>query len=79
MTEPTKITAMNNGPFLVKGPLMVTDAAGNEFQTERKTVALCRCGASTTKPFCDGMHYKTGFQATEKAVGDSRAHAEQAG
>lgn len=79
MTEQAKITAMDNGPFLVRGPLVVTDAKGNEFRTERKTLALCRCGASTTKPFCDGTHSEMGFRAAEKAVSDGRDHDEQAG
>lgn len=79
MTELAKITAMDNGPFLIKGPLTVTDAQGNEFQTERKTVALCRCGESTNKPFCDGAHAEMGFRAQEKAVRDDRNYGEQAG
>lgn len=68
MTEKTKITAMDHGPFLVTGEAIVTDAEGNEFSVERKTVALCRCGGSTNKPFCDGTHSKMAFQAAERAV-----------
>jgi CDGSH-type Zn-finger protein len=63
-----RITTMDNGPFLAKGPLLVTDAEGNEFRVERETVALCRCGGSANEPFCDGAHSKLGFQAAERAV-----------
>lgn len=63
------IVAKKNGPFLVQGPMTLTDADGNEYDvTERKTVALCRCGGSTTKPFCDGTHSRIGFEAAERAV-----------
>ena len=68
MTEKTKITALDDGPFLVKGPVIVVDAEGGEFPSERATVALCRCGGSTKKPFCDGTHSKLGFRAAERAV-----------
>ena len=68
MTERTKITALDDGPFLMRGPAVVVDAEGNEFTSERKTIALCRCGGSTTKPFCDGTHSKLGFRAAERAV-----------
>ena len=68
MAEHTKITALDNGPYLVKGPVLLLDAEGNEFRAERKTVALCRCGRSTNKPFCDGTHSKIGFRAAERAV-----------
>jgi CDGSH-type Zn-finger protein len=66
----TKITALDNGPYLVKGPIVVVDAEGNRFPAERETIALCRCGGSTTKPFCDGTHSKVGFQAAERAVSE---------
>jgi CDGSH-type Zn-finger protein len=66
------ITARENGPYIVQGPVTITDVDGNAYPTERSTVALCRCGGSTTKPFCDGTHSKVGFEAAERAVrGDS--------
>ena len=68
MAEEVKITALDNGPYLVKGPVTITDAEGNQFHVDRETVALCRCGGSTNKPFCDGTHSKTGFQAANRAV-----------
>ncbi len=68
MAEQTKITALDNGPYLVKGPILLLDAEGNEFRAEHATVALCRCGGSTNKPFCDGTHSKAGFRAAERAV-----------
>jgi CDGSH-type Zn-finger protein len=68
MAEHTKITALDNGPYLVKGAILLLDAEGNEFQAERATVALCRCGESAKKPFCDGTHAKVGFRAAERAV-----------
>ncbi len=69
MVEHTKITALDNGPYLVRGPVVLLDAEGNEFRrSEQSTVALCRCGGSTTKPFCDGTHSKIGFRAAQRAV-----------
>ncbi len=68
MAERTKITALDDGPYLVKGPVLLLDAEGNEFRVERATVALCRCGGSATKPFCDGTHSKIGFRAAQRAV-----------
>ena len=71
MAEQTRITALDNGPYLVKGPVLLLDAEGNEFRVERATVALCRCGGSATKPFCDGTHSKIGFQGAVAAVKQS--------
>ncbi len=68
MTEQAKITVRDNGPYLVKGPVLLLDEEGNEFRAERATVALCRCGGSMTKPFCDGTHSKIGFRAAQRAV-----------
>ena len=67
--EPIVITAYENGPYVVQGPLTLRDADGNEYDVEdRSSVALCRCGGSENKPFCDGTHSKIGFQAAERAV-----------
>jgi CDGSH-type Zn-finger protein len=69
MADDTKITPRPNGPYLVSGPVTITDSDGNVYDTAGKPViALCRCGGSTTKPFCDGTHSKIGFAAAEKAV-----------
>ena len=68
------ITVSNNGPYRVTGPARVVDADGNEYDlSAKKRVSLCRCGASTTKPFCDGTHSKLGFQAAERAVREAGA------
>jgi 3-phenylpropionate/trans-cinnamate dioxygenase ferredoxin subunit len=61
------ITIRPTGPYLVQGPIELRDAGGNVLQTG-PTIALCRCGASTTKPFCDGTHSKIGFLAADLAV-----------
>ena len=66
--QPVTITPLENGPYLVKGPVIVRDADGAEYRIERETIALCRCGGSTNKPFCDGTHSKIGFAAAERAV-----------
>ena len=65
-----QIKVRENGPYKVTGPITLIDADGNEFELpdDGKPVALCRCGGSTTKPFCDGTHSKTGFEAAERAV-----------
>lgn len=68
-SEGVVVTVRENGPYLVKGPVRVVDVDGNEYDVSgRKNVALCRCGASVTKPFCDGTHSKMGFAAAERAV-----------
>jgi CDGSH-type Zn-finger protein len=64
-----KITVRPNGPYRVEGPVKLVDADGREWDLSGKpAISLCRCGASTNKPFCDGTHSKIGFQAAEAAV-----------
>lgn len=63
------IKVRRNGPYKVTGPVTVIDADGNEYELpEGDGIVLCRCGASTTKPFCDKTHSKVGFEAAERAV-----------
>ena len=58
-----------NGPYRVEGDdVTVVDWNGNAYPIAKRPIALCRCGASTNKPFCDGTHSKIGFQAAEAAV-----------
>jgi len=64
------IETIKNGPYIVTGEVELKDADGNSYSVEKR-MALCRCGASTEKPFCDGSHSKIGFQAAEKAVPES--------
>lgn len=63
------IKVRDNGPFLVEGPVTVIDAAGNAFQIPagKPAIALCRCGQSNNKPFCDGTHKTCNFIAAQRA------------
>lgn len=60
-TSNTKIEVSPNGPYLIKTECLIIHADGNE-ELKTGTVALCRCGASSTKPYCDGSHRKIGFE-----------------
>jgi CDGSH-type Zn-finger protein len=63
------IKVRDNGPFLVEGPVTIVDAAGGVFTIPagKPAVALCRCGQSKNKPFCDGSHKTCSFMAAERA------------
>lgn len=57
-----KITVNNNGPLILEGSMVLADATGKEFGLAGKEkIALCRCGLSSKKPFCDGAH-RNGFE-----------------
>ncbi|GAC1477787.1 MAG: hypothetical protein NVS1B4_20940 [Gemmatimonadaceae bacterium] len=62
------IRVTNNGPFQVTGDVSLVDHDGNPIGVKKEKFSLCRCGGSTTKPFCDGTHSKIGFQGAERAV-----------
>ena len=70
MADPITIRLRENGPLVVQGPVKIVDHQGNEFTIPpgKDTIALCRCGQSKNKPFCDGSHRTCGFQAVEIAV-----------
>jgi CDGSH-type Zn-finger protein len=57
------ITAYEDGPLLVRGPVAFRTQDGDVIEPGRATVALCRCGKSASKPFCDGTHKVAGFRA----------------
>ncbi len=63
----TQITVKDSGPLVVKGPITLTDAEGTDFTIDKDIVALCRCGASTTQPFCNGTHRKIEFESVVRA------------
>ena len=61
--EEAVITPYRDGPLLVRGPFRMVDQEGNEIELARETVALCRCGKSRNRPFCDGTHALVRFTA----------------
>ena len=71
MSQKPTIVARKNGPYLVTNCQMLKGFADSKVYDTAGTVALCRCGGSSNKPFCDGTHSKVGFQAAEAAVHDS--------
>ena len=56
-----KVEVTPNGPYLIKKECLIVHCDGRE-ETKTGTVALCRCGASATKPYCDGSLRKVGFE-----------------
>ena len=66
-----KITLRDNGPLFIEGPFQLVDAAGNVYplDSNKPGFALCRCGASARRPFCDGSHKACGFQAVDRCEG----------
>ena len=66
--NPVTVTCKPNGPLLVVGPITLIDPTGAQVTvTPDRPVALCRCGQSSMKPFCDGSHSRTSFAASDPA------------
>ena len=59
------IRPLRNGPYEVSGRPAIVDFEGAAYTVDEDPIYLCRCGQSASKPFCDGMHKKVGFQAGE--------------
>lgn len=66
-----QIQVSENGPLIVRGPVELKDANGNPIAVQKAVIALCRCGGSTNKPFCDGTHSAIGFQGANAAVAEA--------
>jgi len=68
-TPESHILVRNNGPLRVYGVRKLVDVEGNEYTVpEGESFALCRCGQSSRKPFCDGAHRAAGFDAPSDAT-----------
>ncbi|GAB4505847.1 MAG: CDGSH iron-sulfur domain-containing protein [Anaerolineales bacterium] len=63
MSQKLTLTARENGPYLIPAQATYTDADGQTQTTSGTMIALCRCGGSGNKPFCDGTHKKISFTA----------------
>lgn len=65
-----RIRMRPNGPLVVEGAITLVDSEGAEFTlpTEKPVVALCRCGVSKNRPFCDGAHKSCDFESDERAT-----------
>ncbi|GAA3454609.1 CDGSH iron-sulfur domain-containing protein [Dactylosporangium matsuzakiense] len=63
MDNVASITPCEDGPLLLRGDFTLVTQDGEVIDPGRRTVALCRCGRSAVKPFCDGTHKVVGFQA----------------
>ena len=63
--QPTTITPYPDGPLLVRGEVELRTPDGELIRLHRRTVALCRCGISAIKPFCDGTHKAAGFRTDD--------------
>ncbi len=64
----TTITVNDNGPYVIRGDaIKVLDGDGGELEWRGNAVALCRCGQSENKPFCDGTHNRVGFESAPRA------------
>jgi CDGSH-type Zn-finger protein len=66
------ITPYRDGPLIVRGSFRLVDQDGQEIETQRSTIALCRCGRSRIRPFCDGTHKQARFTAPSAAEDRSR-------
>ncbi len=62
-----RISPYPDGPLIVRGEIVIEGPDGEDVVPSRRTVALCRCGVSTIKPYCDGTHKLVGFRTDPPA------------
>jgi len=67
--DEAELVAYPDGPFLLRGDVRIVGPDGQELPRRRRTVALCRCGKSTLKPYCDGTHKIIGFRTEPEVPG----------
>lgn len=74
MSAPSEVVVVpyQDGPYLIRGPVVIRDQDGNAIDQSRSPVALCRCGKSRMRPFCDGTHQLIHFQAPSEQEGPAR-------
>ncbi|NBE93021.1 CDGSH iron-sulfur domain-containing protein [Nonomuraea sp. KC401] len=66
MRDPVTVTTCADGPLLLRGDFELLTQDGEPIDAGRTTVALCRCGLSSVKPFCDGSHKVGNFRAASE-------------
>ncbi|MDJ0736282.1 MAG: CDGSH iron-sulfur domain-containing protein [Nostocaceae cyanobacterium] len=76
--ESNTVVVSPDGPFYMRGEIIIQDAAGKEESVQTR-LALCRCGASANKPYCDGAHEKAGFRDAGPVNSDGGGNLEQGG
>ena len=80
---PITIKVLKDGPLLISGEEMasvtVVNADGVALEARGKNLKLCRCGASSNTPFCDGTHSKIGFRGAEEAAREFDQQQQQQG
>jgi CDGSH-type Zn-finger protein len=76
--ERVVITPYRDGPLLVRGPVQLCDQDGAVIATDRDVIALCRCGRSRIRPFCDGTHHLIRFRAGSAAEDRAAPEADMA-
>lgn len=63
--QPATVTPCPDGPLLMRGAVQLLGEDGEPIEPTRRTVALCRCGLSAIKPYCDGTHKLAGFRTDD--------------
>lgn len=61
--EEVVIVPYQDGPYIIRGPVVLRDQDGGSITVNRRTIALCRCGKSRNRPFCDGTHHVISFRS----------------